>query len=196
MCLIALMAPTLAAKADYISGSVNFSSAAGAGIILKDSAENLTTNLGAAEGIMDWTFSEVEQGSGSFDIVPDGTTVSFLQPWLFDSPFSVGPLWTIAGPQAFTFNLTSSTTVYQSPDFLAVRGTGVLTGNGYQDTPAEWWFTTQGAAADKKFSWSSATISVPDGGSTVILLGGSLFGLFGLRRAFMGRVHLASNADS
>lgn len=185
---MALMALTSATQADYITGSVNFSSAAGAGIILKDSADNLTTNLGAAEGVMDWTFTEVEEGSGSFDIVPDGAMVTFLQPWLFDSPLSVGPLWTIAGPQAFTFNLTSSTTVFQNSRFLAVRGTGVLTGNGYQDTPAEWWFTTQGSAADNKFSWSSATVSVPDGGSTVILLGGSLLGLFGLRRLFKGNL--------
>lgn len=153
-------------------------------------------NLGAAEGIMDWNFTEVEEGSGSFDTVVDGTMVSFLQPWLFDSPSSVGPLWSIAGPEGFTFNLISSTTVYKSPYFLAVRGTGVLTGNGYQDTPAEWWFTTQGVAARKKFSWSSATVSVPDGGSTIILLGGSLLGLFGLRRAFKGSVHLAADVDS
>lgn len=196
MCLIALMSPTSATQAEYISGSINFSSAAGGGIILQDSAETLSTNLGAAEGIMDWNFTEVEEGSGSFDTVADGTMVSFLQPWLFDSPASVGPLWTIAGPEGFTFNLTSSTTFYQNPYFLAVRGTGMLTGNGYEDTPATWWFTTQGAAAGNKFSWSSATVSVPDGGSTIIHLGGSLLGLFGLQRMFKECGNPASNPDS
>jgi hypothetical protein len=196
MCLMALMALISATQAEYISGSINFSSAAGEGIILQDSAENLTTNLGAADGIKNWNLTEVEEGSGSFDVVADGTVVSFLQPWLFDSAASVGPLWTIAGPQAFTFHLTSSTTVFQSPYFLAVRGTGMLTGNGYEDTPATWWFTTQGVAAGNKFSWSSATVSVPDGGDTIILLGGSLLGLFSLQRMFKGRGNLASNPDS
>jgi len=195
MCLIALMALTSATQADYISGSINFSSAAGGGIILQDSAGNVTTNLAHAAGIKEWTLAEVEEGSGSFDTVVDGTTVSFLQPWLFDPLASAAPLWTIAGPENFTFNLTSSTTAYQSPYFLAIRGTGILTGNGFEDTPAEWWFTTQGVAAGSKFTWSSTTIAVPDGGSTIILLGGSLLGLFGLRRWFKGRGNLVSASD-
>ena len=131
--------------------------------------------------------SEVEEGSGSFDSVTDGTTVSFLKPWLFDPLAPAAPLWEIDSPENFRFNLTSTTTVYKSPYFLAIRGNGFLSGNGYQDTPAEWWFTTQGVAAQNKFTWSSTAISVPDGGSTLILLGGSLLGLFGLRRRFMGR---------
>ncbi len=187
MCLIALMALTSATQADYISGSINFSSAAGGGIILQDSAGNVTTNLASAAGIKTWTLAEVEEGSGSFDTVVDGASVSFLQPWLLDPLVSSTPLWKIAGPEDFTFNLISSTTVYQSAHFLAIRGNGMLTGNGFQDTPAEWWFTTQGVAAGGKFTWSSGAVSVPDSGSTIILLGGSLLGLFGLRRHFKGR---------
>jgi hypothetical protein len=184
MCLIALLALTSATQADFISGSINFSSAAGGGIIPQDSAEILTTNLAAAAGIKSWTLAEVDEGSGSFDTVVDGTSVFFPQPWTFD-PFSpMTPLWTIAGPEGFTFNLISSTTVYQSRHFLAIRGTGILTANGFKDTPATWWFTTQGVAAENKFSWSSSTVAaaVPDGGTTLILLGGSLLGLLGLRR--------------
>jgi len=100
------------------------------------------------------------------------------------------PLWTIAGPEGFTFNLTSFSTVFQSSRFLAIRGTGILTANGFNDTPATWWFTTQGVAVENKFTWSSSTVAVavPDGGTTIILLGGSLLGLFGLRRHFEGRL--------
>jgi hypothetical protein len=72
----------------------------------------------------------------------------------------------------------------------------MLTGNRYEDTPATWWFTTQGATAGKKFSWSSATVSVPDGGSTIILLCGSMLGLFGLQRMFKECGNPASNPDS
>jgi hypothetical protein len=186
MCLIALIALTSAMQAGYITGSINFSSSPDGGIILQDSGENVTTNLAAAAGIKEWSLTEVEEGSGSFDTVVNGTAVSFLQPWLFDPLASTTPLWKIAGPEEFTFNLTSSATVYQSPYFLAIRGTGMLTGNGFEDTPATWWFTTQGVAAENKFSWSSSTVAVgvPDGGSTIILLGGSLLGLIGFRHWF------------
>lgn len=196
MCLIALLALTLVSQAGYISGSVNFSSAYGGGIVLQDSAGNVTTNLATAAGIKEWTISEVEEGSGSFDAVTNGTSVSFLKPWLFDPLAPAAPLWKIDGPENFTFHLTSTTTIYKSPYFLAIRGNGLLSGDGYQDTPAEWWFTTQGVAAENKFTWSSTAISVPDGGSTVILLGGSLLGLFGFRRWFKRGGHAAPDADS
>lgn len=183
MCLIALLALTSVIHAGFISGSINFSSSPDGGIIVHDSGENLTTNLAAAAGIQSWTLAEVEARSGSFDPVADGTIVSFLQPWIFNDDTSTMPLWTIAGPEGFTFNLTSFTKVHHSKYFLAIRGTGILTANGFEDTPATWWFTTQGVAADQKFSWSSVTVAekVPDGGTTLLLLCGSLLGLHGLR---------------
>lgn len=189
MCLIALMALISASQAGYISGSINFSSAPGGGIILQDSAGNVTTNLAAAAGIKEWTLAELEEGSASFEAVANGNSDAFLQPWRFDSITSATPLWTIAGPEGFAFSLASSTTVYQSARFVAIRGDGILTANGFEDTPATWWFTTQGVAAENKFSWSSSIVAaaVPDGGSTIILLGGSLLGLLGLRRQFKGR---------
>lgn len=194
MCLIALLAMTLVGQAGYISGSVNFSSAYSGGVVLQDSAGNVTTNLADAAGIKEWNISEVEEVSGSFDAVTDGASVSFLQPWLFEPLAPAAPLWKIDGPENFTFHLTSTTMMYQSPYFLAVRGDGFLSGDGYEDTPAEWWFTTQGSAVDHKFTWSSTAVSVPDAGSTVILLGGSLLGLFGVRRWFKRGAHAASPA--
>ena len=184
------MALVSATQAEFISGSINFSSTAGGGIILQDSAGNVTTNLAAATGIKAWTLAEVEESSGSFDTVADGTSVFFTQPWIFNPSSSMTPLWTIAGPEGFTFNLISSTTVYQSQYMLAIRGTGILTANGFDSTPATWRFTTQGVAAENKFSWSSSTVAVPDGGATILLLGGSLLGLHGLRRRFKGRQQL------
>lgn len=86
----------------------------------------------------------------------------------------------------FAFHLASATAFYQSSHFPAIRGNGMLTGNGFEDRPATWWFTTQGVAADDKFNWSSGAVAlvVPDGGTSIILLGGSLLGLHGLRRHF------------
>ena len=185
MALVALFAFTSAAHAGLINGSINFSSGAGGGIVLQDSAGNVTTNLLAVKGIQSWLFAEVEEGTGSFDSVPDGTAVLFSQPWVFNPSTPKTPLWSIAGPENFTFNLTNSTVVFQSASFLAVKGTGTLTGTGYSTTPGTWYFTTQGVAAEGKFSWSSSTVAVPDGGTTLALLGGSLLGLCGLRRKLL-----------
>ena len=182
MALVALFAFTSAAHAGLINGSINFSSGAGGGIVLQDSAGNATNNLAAATGVQSWLFAEVELGSGSFASVPDGAAVTFSQPWVFNPSTPKTPLWSIAGPDNFTFNLTSSTIAFQNGSFLAIKGTGTLTGTGYSATPGTWFFTTKGVAAEGKFSWSSSTVAVPDGGTTLALLGGSLLGLCGLRR--------------
>ncbi len=196
MALVALFAFTSAAPAAFINGSINFSSGAGGGIIFQDSAGNLTTDLAAATGIQSWLLSEVEEGSGSFDIVPDGSAVVFSQPWVFNPSTSKTPLWTIVGPDNFSFNLLSSTIAFQNGSFLAIKGTGTLTGTNFEDTSGTWLFTTQGAAAESKFSWSSAAVSlgttpfsnpVADGGTTLALLFGSLLGLCALHRKFCGR---------
>lgn len=182
MALAALIAFTSAAHAGLINGSINFSSGAGGGIVLQDSAGNVTTNLLDVKGIQSWLLAEVEEGTGSFDGVPDGAAVLFSQPWVFNPSTPKTPLWSIAGPDNFTFNLINSTVVFQSASFLAVKGTGTLTGTGYSATPGTWTFTTQGVQAAGLFSWSSATKAVPDAGTTLALLGGSLLGLCGLRR--------------
>lgn len=189
MALVALFALASAAQAEFITGSINFSSGVGGGVTLQNSAGNVTTNLAAATGVLSWSLAEVEEGTGSFDTVIDGSAVIFSAPWVFNPSTSKSPLWTIVGPENFTFDLASSTTIFQNGAFLAIEGTGTLTGIRFDATPGTWLFTTQGAASESKFSWSSSTTAegataVADGGTTLALLGGSLLGLFGLRRKF------------
>ena len=186
--IVALFALTSVAPAAFINGSINFSTAPGGGVILQDSAGNVTTNLANAIGVQSWSLAEVEEGSGSFDIVPDGSAVVFSQPWIFNPSTSKTPLWTIAGPENFSFNLSSSTIAFQNGAFLAIRGKGTLTGTNFDATPGAWLFTTQANAAQSKFSWSSSsmTTAVTDGGTTLALLCGSLLGLGGLRHKLCG----------
>jgi len=188
ICLAVLLALTSAAQAVMISGSINFSSGAGGGIILQDSAGNITNHLASATGIHSWVFPEVEVGSGSFDAVPNGTSVSFSNAWVFDSPTLVTPLWTIAGPENFAFHPSSANIVFHNNHFLAIHVTGTLTGTHHDPTPANWWFTTQGVATQGKFSWSStaAASPVPDGGSTLIAMVIGLLSLGGIRRFLLG----------
>jgi hypothetical protein len=187
MALVALFTLTSAAQAAPVAGAVNFSSAAGGGIILQDSGGNVTTDLAAATGVQSWTLAQVDEGSGSFNSVPDGSAVIFAQPWIFNPSTPESPLWTIAGPDNFTFNLATSTIVFQSGFFLAIEGTGTLTGTSFDPTPGTWLFTTQGVAAQSKFSWSSTSVSVADGSTTLALLSGSLLGLCGLRHKLSRR---------
>ena len=80
-----------------------------------------------------------------------------MAPWTFTS--GLANLWSVGG---FTFNLTTSSIIQQGNGFLAVSGTGTITGNGYTDTPGTWKFSTQNPPANGVFSFSaSITASLP-----------------------------------
>ncbi len=150
-----------------------------------------TNSLATATSVMNFRSSgefdnsaDVTKATGEFaDFVSTGDIASFPNVYTFNSPTS--PLWTVGG---FTFNLTSSTVVLQNSNFLTIKGTGILTGNGYAATPGTWAFTSQQAdgTSQDSFSFSANTAAVPgqvpDGGTTVALLGAALVGVAALRR--------------
>ncbi len=126
----------------------------------------------------------ITNATGSFatTITPGVTFASFPNIYIFNPSSPVTPLWTAGG---FTFNLTSSTIVTQNSASLMITGVGILTGPaGFDPTPGIWSFTTQssGGAPSASFSFSADAAAVPDGGSTVALLGVALLGVVGLRR--------------
>jgi len=178
----ALAVVTLAtgAQAASIIGSINFSSGPGGGVILQDSAGNVTMDFALAAGIKEWQLPKVEVSSGSFESVPDGASVVFTQPWIFDPSTPAAPLWSIAGFGDFAFTL-SSATVKRYSNFLLISGTGTITGSNFDPTPATWTFTTQGVATNGKFSASSTTQAVPETGAPA-LLGAALLWACLLRR--------------
>ena len=70
----------------------------------------------------------------------------------------------------------SATVVDQTATFLNIDGTGIISGNGFDDTVATWAFTVQNAGGNHDFFSFSANVAtegqgVPDGGSAVALLG-------------------------
>jgi hypothetical protein len=168
--VVATFALSLASQAASVIGAVNFSaSGENGGVVLQDSLGIATTNLGLAAGIQSWQSPKVDSSSGSFTMVPNGQVVSFSQPWVFEPSTPMAPLWTIVGFGDFTFTLSSSTVVFRNSKFLLVAGDGVLTGTNFDPTPGTWFFSTQGVAAEGKFSWSSATDAVPETGTPMIL---------------------------
>jgi VPDSG-CTERM motif len=182
---LAVLAFTASAQAAFITGAINFSSTNG--LVFQNSGGVATTNLAAATGVQSWGTATVNGSSGSFSSVAPGTGVVFAAPWIFNPSTAYTPLWTSGG---FSFNLTSSSIVFQSASGLVVSGTGIVNGTGFDATPGTWSFApSAGSAVGGRFSWSASTSAnpAPDGGTTVALLGGALLGLHGLRRKFSRR---------
>jgi hypothetical protein len=140
-----------------------------------------STSVGSATQVTTWNAPFVNQaGTGSFSGIPFGTSVTMTGPWTFNSGLHLA-LWSVGG---FTFDLTSSSILFQSSTFLNITGIGIVFGNGFTPTPGQWDFTV--TKSDGKmttnFGFQAQTAAVPDGGSAVALLGIALVGLEGLRR--------------
>ena len=163
-----------------ISGSLTFSG----GAVLNN------TSVSTASQVTSWVSPQVESRDGSFvPFVSLLDPVSIVAPWSFTSGF-IDDFWTVGG---FTFDLTSSSLIFQSGGFLNASGPGFITGHGFDPTPGLWRFTAQDPSAGTPavFSFSASTgaaaVQVPDGGSAVSLLGLGLLSVGMLRRKFERR---------
>jgi hypothetical protein len=150
-----------------------------------------TASAGTATEVTSWINPFVTLRSGAFLSVPVGTAATFAAPWTFANA-GLNPFWSAGG---YTFQLLSSFvfqqggTIFSGPlanGFVVVDGTGIVSGNGYDPTVMSWSFTSQDPKASVNpdtwtFSASAASL-VPDGGSTVMLLGIALSGLALLRK--------------
>jgi len=132
--------------------------------------------------------------TGSYAGILAATTATFSG-FTFGAPGSTGavavsPLWTFtdAGTtRTYSFNLTSITlnTVVGTQRNLEGQGMAFITGvsPSYDQTPATWSLSSSGT--DTRISFSSATQSVPEGGSAAALTGLAMLGLFASRRFFV-----------
>ena len=159
-----------------------------AGISLAGNYTVNTGNLNTATAFSTFSSVQVTSDSGSFAIA--GVILNTIgsvnmTPFSFN-PFPGGgviPLWsTTAGPAA-SFDLTTlSSRLQPGDDTLTLKGTGMLHLVGFDNTPGSWTFTANQAQAT--FSWSSSNGALPDGGTTVMLLGSALAALGMARRYF------------
>ena len=144
-----------------------------------------TTSLATATEVDIWNTSFVLQDSGSFSSVAPGTNATMAAPWVFNSgtPGTPAPgpstpaLWMVGG---FKLDLTSSTVISQSSNFLNVKGVGTLSGNGFDPTPGTWSFTSSNSNGtdNATFGFQAQSAAVPEG-STVALFAIGLVGLLG-----------------
>jgi hypothetical protein len=143
-----------------------------------------TMSLATATRVSSFTTVTVDSRDGEFaSFVNVGDTVTMAEPYIFTPSTPTPGLWSVGG---FTFDLDSSTVESQSANFLTISGIGTISGNGYADTAGTWSFTSQSPAANGVFSFSAGSAgsggSVPDGGTTVALLGLALAGIEIVRR--------------
>jgi hypothetical protein len=84
----------------------------------------------------------------------------------------------------YTFTLTSESQPFTSKTALSLQGGGIVTMNaGLNPTPGTWGLNF--GVSGTSFTWSDSTSTIPDGGTTAMLLGGVLAGLGLLRRKLM-----------
>jgi len=174
------LAMGIAAQAVPITGNITFFGTA----TLDTASAGTATKVTGWNGLGGVGSPFVAIADGNFlPFVTAGDAVTFAAPWSFNSG-ALAALWAVDG---FTFDLISSSITSQggSPAGVVVNGTGTLSGHGFTATQGSWSFTTQDPSAGipAKFTFSAAGGFVPDGGSTVVLLGAALAGLGVVRRS-------------
>jgi len=152
-----------------------------------------TNSLATAHRVVTWYdihnnagFSSVAPSStGDFSGILGGTQATMAQPWIFNPSTPTPGLWSVGG---FSFDLLTSTVVTQTAGNLDITGSGIVSGNGFDPTNMDWSFSTQssGGIPRVRFSFSADANAdaVPDGGTTVMLLGAAL-GALGMARRYL-----------
>ena len=126
--------------------------------------------------------------AGSFAVLNDpDTEIAVYHDFSF-APLggSVTPLWSVDG---FSLNLSAITSIQRASNGIVLGGTGTLFGPaGFDPTPAVWSFSADETDLEFRFSsTTTAATTVPDGGTTSMLLGLGLFGLAAVNRRMLGR---------
>jgi hypothetical protein len=167
---------TFTAQAVQIVGSIGFT--------------GLYSQNGGTPGLLNTATSmdidTVVVGFADGHLTGAGAPVSFLTPIAVNvgaNALAGSQLWSVTvGANTFTLVVSTSVQTFTSADQLNLSGTGVLSdGAGPLDnTPGQWQlgFGRTGNA----FTWQSTSASVPEGGTTLILLGSALIGLLGIAR--------------
>lgn len=122
---------------------------------------------------------------GAFAVLNDlDTEIAVYNDFSFAG--GVTPLWSVDG---FSFNLTSITNIERATNGVVLAGFGTLLGPaGFDPTAAVWSFSADETDVEFRFSsTAAATPTVPDGGTTVMLLGLGMLGLASARRRFARR---------
>lgn len=163
----------LSAQAAPITGSIDIG-AFNSTVTVDKGANTVTFNdAGAPAG-------NAIVGFASGALTPYLGEFASYQNFSYDPLSVVNPLWNLVS-FAVSFDLQSITSIDETGPGLILTGTGILTAPGFDPTAGVWSFSADSATGGR-FTFSSQTAAVPDGGTTLMLLGAALSGLGLIRR--------------
>ena len=139
-----------------------------------------SSDVSTATKVVSWNSTVVNSESGSFTSISLGSAVLLASPWSFNSGV-LNNFWQVGG---FTFDLSSSSIFSLAGGFMNVVIAGTVSGNGYAATAFSGSFQVSNPSANgaTTFTERLSFNSVPDGGTTVLLLGAALSGLALVKR--------------
>ncbi len=145
--LMALFAPAVLAV-PYVIGNITISGGA-----------TYDSILGTATTVTAFNNPIVQSVDGDLaTTVSTGNAVAFTTPFVFGVSTPYATLYSVGG---WNFELISSQIDFQNQNFLAISGTGEITGNGYSPTPAIFLFSTQNIQAGGTYSFSASNGALP-----------------------------------
>jgi hypothetical protein len=184
--ILAISGYALSAQANPIpiSGDISLS-----GTVSMNGSSFVTAT--AFTGFQDVTVGGPSAVTGDY-VGTSGSAVT-VTPFTWSPPTAstpINPLWSfVHDGDTYSFDLTILHEDYASPTglLLSGQGTAYITGPGtdYLPTSGTWDFSSQ-SQGQTSFTYSSTTmvpsVSVPDSGSTMSMMGASLIGLFVIGR--------------
>lgn len=94
---------------------------------------------------------------------------------------SSSTLWSVGG---FTFTLGTVVETFSDATSINLRATGIIS-NGPDSSPGIWLATFNSlSGANVSSTFSASNVALPDGGSTALIMGATLLGMFFVRRRF------------
>ncbi len=175
----ALIFATTVAQAIPIGGSIQF-----VGTATMNASQTAFIGFGGPGGLGPAPVVLAGSQTGDYAWVANGTAAIWT-PFTFNPPAaSVTPLWTFSiGAITYSFDATSMSTSHPDAFTFNIQGTGIAHITGLEDTAGIWTVTSTGSGTTFTFGASTqAGPQVPDGGTTVVLLGAALSGLAMFRR--------------
>lgn len=168
------------ASAALIVGEIQFEGSSQ----LTDGAYSPALTFASAKGLQ---FSDVTVKYSIGDFAGNNGATAGYQDFIFDSfTGPVTPLWTVG---KFSFNLETLEIVTHTADFLGLKGLGMLSADGFDDTKGAWILSSQTATGLTGITFSAASaapVAVPEPG-TLLLLGSGMAGLALYRRRTMNK---------